>query len=351
MIEVSKMTISDEPAWQTYVESHPDATIYHTLAWRDIIYNEYRFEPVYLIAKETNPPLAKGGEGGFSGEGKVVGILPMFLVNNLRGRRLVSLPFSIYGGPLCETKAVVSLLLNKAIEMVKEEKVGSLEVKPYPQMDIDLPELAYLDCGICTTVDLTVGEGKLWKGLKNRNDVNRGVREELRFTLSNGEDIERFYRLQLMTRKRLGLPTPSLRYYSSFFNNLEGLVKVALVKKAGVPVAGGIFFFYKGKMLYALGASDLRYSNHRPNDMLIWEMIKWAAEAGYKEFDLGPAAFADKGLLHFKKKWGGREVLIRQYRYPSHSEYLTSVRGSNMLKIMPISVSKIISPKIIRLFG
>ena len=91
--DVSILTHSDEPVWQAYVNSHPDATIYHTLEWRDIIYNEYKFEPVYLMAKA---------------EGTVVGVLPMFLINNLRGRRFVSLPFSIYGGPLGDTGPVTS---------------------------------------------------------------------------------------------------------------------------------------------------------------------------------------------------------------------------------------------------
>lgn len=51
-VDVSILTLSDEPAWQVYVNSHPDAKIYHTLEWRDILYDEYRFEPVYLIARE-----------------------------------------------------------------------------------------------------------------------------------------------------------------------------------------------------------------------------------------------------------------------------------------------------------
>lgn len=338
MIEIFNLIASDEPAWQANVGSHPDATIYHTLAWRDILYNEYKFEPAYLIAKEGS---------------RVVGILPMFLVNNLRGRRLVSLPFSIYGGPLGETKAVVSLLLNKAIEMVKEEKAGSLEVKPYSQMDIDLPELAYWDCGISTTVDLTVGEGKLWEGLTDKNDVNRAIKEGLTFSLSDGEGIEGFYRLQLMTRKRIGLPTPSLRYYKSFFEKMPGLVKLGLVEKENVPIAGGVFFVYKNDILYALGASDHRYLSSKPNDLLIWEMVKWGSENGFKVFDLGPTPLSNKGLTHFKAKWGGRTTPVNEHVFPCRNEEHKKVNkmASSLFEVLPVNLARHVGHHVIRVMG
>lgn len=347
-VSVSVLKQSDESAWQAYVNAHPDATIYHTLEWRDIIYNEYRFEPVYLIAKSSPSPSM--GEGRGEGE-RVVGVFPMFLVKNLRGRRFVSLPFSIYGGPLGDTDEAIAVLLKTGIEMVKNGKAASIEVKPYKHIDVDIQELASNDWMIGTTVNLTVGIDGLWKNLTDKNDVNRATREGLIFSLSDGEGVDRFYKLQLMTRKRLGLPTPSLKYHRSFFENMPGLVKLALVEKEGVPVAGGIFFIYNDTVLHALGASDKRYLYSRPNDLLLWEMMKWAASGGYKKLDLGTVLSEDKGLLHFKRKWGGIEILVKRYLYHSIQKKVADREGSIFFKILPLSMSKVVGSKVIRSMG
>lgn len=335
-IKISILTPSDEPAWQDYVNSHPDATIYHTLEWRDILYNEYGFEPVYLIAKE---------------EERVVGILPLFLIKNLRGRRLVSLPFSIYGGPVGDSKEVVSALLKKCVEMVKEGRAASLEIKPCKHLDVEVPGLSFDDWGIGRAVDLTVGIEALWKEFAYRRNVDRAIREGLMFTVSDNEMVEGFYKLQLMTRKRQGLPAPSLRYYNSFFKEMGGCVKLAMIESDGIPVAGGIFFAYKDKVLYALGASDHRYLHLRPNDLLVWEMMKWSALAGYKEFDLGPTPSGNDGLLHFKRKWGGKENLVKRCSYPLIQKNRANPDGNILFKMLPLSVSKLVGSKVIRSMG
>lgn len=334
-IKVSALTPSDEPAWQAYVNAHPDATIYHTLEWRDILYNEYRFKPMYLMAKE---------------DGKVVGVFPILLLKNLRGRRLVSLPFSIYGGPLADGAEITSALIWKCMEMVKEGKASSVEIKPHTHIGDNVAELEAVECGIGTTIDLAAGIDILWKRLTDRNDVNRAVREGLSFSISDGDTLDRFYRLQLMTRKRLGLPIPSIRYYRSFFDKMSGRVKLGLVEKEGIPAAGGLFFVHKSTILYALGASDQKYLHVRPNDLLIWEMMKWGCEKGFKVFDLGTTQMNDRGLMHFKEKWGGKEALVKRYFYPAVQK-LSNREGSVLLKMLPLPVSKVMGPNVIRYLG
>lgn len=332
-VDVSTLSPSDESAWQAYVNSHPDATIYHTLEWRDILYSEYRFEPVYLVAKEDD---------------RVVGILPLFFVRNLMGKRLISLPFSIYGGPIGETEAV-NALMNECIEMIRKERADSLETKSYnPAKAVDPGSVEW---GVGVAVDLMPVIDVLWKGLTDRNDVNRAIKEGLKFSLSDGEGLERFYKLQLMTRKRLGLPTPSLRYYNSFFGKMPNMVKLALVEKGGILIAGGVFFAYKDSVLYALGASDHRYLNCKPNDLLIWETMKWAAGEGFKRFDLGPTASTDKGLLDFKKKWGGMETESVRYYFPDIPKGPQMRKGSLLFNMMPIRISSVIGHHVLRYLG
>lgn len=336
-LKTSILTLSDEPAWQTYVASHPDATIYHTLEWRDIIYNEYRFEPVYLIAKA---------------EGRVVGVLPMFLIKNLKGRRFVSLPFSIYGGPLGDTGPVVSALLARCVEMVSEGKASSIEIRPFRQIDCaETLGFAPLVWGVGTVMNLTVGQDALWSSLAERFNVLKGAKKGLRFILTDVERLKEFYRLQLMTRKRLGLPTPSLGYYESFFKGLPGMAKLAIVEKDGKAIAGDLFFTYKDDVLLALNVSDREYRDCKPNDFMIWNIADWACKAGFKRLDHGPASVEEKGLLHFKKKWGGETVKAIRYFYPDVTKKAIQTKGSYLFKVVPEKIAGMAGRQVIRLFG
>jgi hypothetical protein len=63
---------------------HAHGTFFHRLAYRDVVRDRMRHEPVYLVAKD---------------DGVVVGALPLFLVGSpLLGRALVSVPYGVYGG-------------------------------------------------------------------------------------------------------------------------------------------------------------------------------------------------------------------------------------------------------------
>ena len=83
--------------YSEYIQRHPHSTVYHTLWWRDIIQNEYRFQPVYLLATES---------------GKTVGVMPCFFINNLTGRKLVSVPCSQFGGDLSNDFTVTRAFLS-----------------------------------------------------------------------------------------------------------------------------------------------------------------------------------------------------------------------------------------------
>lgn len=336
-IDVSILTPSDEPVWQAYVNSHPDATVYHSLEWRDILYTEYGFEPIYLIA----------GEGG-----KVVGVLPMFLVKNLRGKRLVSLPFSIYGGPLAETDSVVEALLNKCIAMVNSGEVGHVEIKPFGKIDFaDKLGFETIEWGAGCIMDLGGGKEALWDGFAERFNVAKGAKKGLCFVLTDGERLEEFYRLQLMTRKRLGLPTPRLGYYASFFDKLPGMAKLAIVEKDGKAIAGDIFFAYRDSILLVLNVSDWEYRNCKPNDFMIWNIIDWACGSGFKRLDHGPVPIEEKGLMYFKKKWGGEMVKASRYYYPYVIKDAAKIRGSGLFRAMPMKIAGMIGSKVIRVLG
>jgi hypothetical protein len=73
--------------------------------------------------------------------------------------------------------------------------------------------------------------------------------------------------------------------------------------------------------IYGFGASDPKTLALRPNHVVLWSVLRQASAAGVV-FDLGRAAPEQRGLVEFKRRWGGRPV-------PLTYDYWPHVRGLN----------------------
>src|SRR6266516_2076726 len=90
-----------DPRWNALLETHRDASIFHTSSWLEALRRSYGYEPVVYAV--TGP----GGE--------LVSGVPFCLVkSHLTGRRLVSLPFSDYCQPLVGNSDELKELLAAA---------------------------------------------------------------------------------------------------------------------------------------------------------------------------------------------------------------------------------------------
>ncbi|MCZ6653270.1 MAG: hypothetical protein O7D91_09630 [Planctomycetota bacterium] len=86
--------------WQRYADRAPTATLFHSLNWMDAVRSSYPHRPHYLMAWN---------------QGDIVGLFPLFEVRSLlAGRLLVSVPYAIYGGVLCDDQDVADALLAEA---------------------------------------------------------------------------------------------------------------------------------------------------------------------------------------------------------------------------------------------
>ena len=97
-----------------------------------------------------------------------------------------------------------------------------------------------------------------------------------------------FYRLHVRTRRRLGVPVQPLRYFRLLWRRVlqPGLGTVLIAELDGAPVAAGVFLASRGTCVYKYGASDERRWSARPNHLLFWEAIRWAAARGCRHVRL-----------------------------------------------------------------
>src|SRR5205085_7079222 len=107
-----------------------------------------------------------------------------------------------------------------------------------------------------------------------RPQVLRGARRALREGLTVEHRADRaaladFYRLHLATRRRLGVPCHPRRFILAFEALFrQGLGLTTLVRSGGRPVAGAVFLTHGRTVIYKHGASDQRFQNRRPNNLL-----------------------------------------------------------------------------------
>src|SRR4051812_27271405 len=88
-LQVRSLQVEDYARWNAFVDSHPQGSPFHLLAWKKTIESVFPYQPHYLIALEGD---------------EVRAVLPLFLVENpVVGRVLLSSPFAVYGGILAES--------------------------------------------------------------------------------------------------------------------------------------------------------------------------------------------------------------------------------------------------------
>ena len=169
-------------------------------------------------------------------------------------------------------------------------------------------------------LDLAKTEQELFSSFKesNQRNIRKSINNGVTVSLDQSFNAVRdFYRLNCLTRKRHGLPPQP----SGFFRNVHelilsrdlGMIITALFE--GKAIAASIFFHFGRNAIFKYGASDKRYLEHRPNNLVMWEAIKCCRNRGNVNLNLGRTESGDSGLLQFKRIWGGREGSLQYHKY------------------------------------
>jgi CelD/BcsL family acetyltransferase involved in cellulose biosynthesis len=286
-----------DAAWLRLLDrAAADATVFHHPAWLGLVRDHYRFPTAAVCV------LGDDGE-------PVAGLPLVAIFSRLTGRRLVAVPFSDTCGPLVAPGAPDGTLelLARAVEAERSRRGSRLEVHERFDEAGTAVELFHRH-----VVDLREGPDALetsWASRVRRN-IRKGRREGVVSTRETGGDaLDVFYALHLQTRHRLGVPTQPkafIRRLKAVFERGMGFVGVA--RHDGRPIAAAVFLVAGTKVLYKYGASDQTALALRPNNILFADVLRWAAEEGHTELDLGRTDLGQEGLREFKRSWGAEEI-------------------------------------------
>ena len=185
--------------------------------------------------------------------------------------------------------------------------------------------------------------------------VKNGVHVEIQSSI---ESVKEYCRLHGITRKSHGLPPQPYYFFKKIYEHIISQEKgfVALAVHQNKIIAGAVFFQFGNKAIYKYGASDPAYFYLRPNNIVMWEAIKWYIQNGFKIFSFGRTDVNHKGLAQFKRGWGTTEDILNYYKYDiAQDAFVTQKAGIKssytFFKTMPMPVLRLIGNILYRHLG
>lgn len=295
--------------WHPLVEQRVKASFYHQPAWLTLITRLYGYSLRLLTTNDAN--------------GQITGILPLCMLQSpLTGLRLVGLPFS----DVCPVIAVdddsASNLVEQALTLAQQHKARYLELRSGPNPLLARhPHLAegnlYVSWQLPLSADPDAHLAQLRKPVQRQIKKSRNLGVEVRIA-EQRDDVEHYYRLHLQTRTRLGMPAQPRRFFLGLWDAFaaQDMLKLLLAEYQGNTIAGMVLLGCGPTLRYAYGASDERFLNLAPNNLLLWTAITWGSTHGYQILDLGRTACDNQGLMEFKRRWGASQEALPYYYYP-----------------------------------
>ncbi len=160
-------------------------------------------------------------------------------------------------------------------------------------------------------IDLTKGADSLWKEMdsKSRNQVRQGEKNNLQITAAESSaDISDYLAVREALYRRQGMKVEtSQRFVGQVLSRISpAQYKMFMVRHEGTLIAAVALLLHQDTCLYWDGVSAAEFNKLRPNNVLQWHAIQWAAGAGYRTYDLGGTNTPT--IAHFKRGFGGTEV-------------------------------------------
>jgi len=305
ILDVSRINPLNHAGWDDLLLTNPQTSFFHTTHWARVLHDSYNYSPVYFARIDR---------------GKLKTLIPVMEINSpLTGRRGVALPFTDYCLPIGISEVPSAKLLGEVQEYGAVAGWKSIELRGEGNLVLghDTPASAIFLCHkLKLHRDIDTIFNKFHKGMKSA--IKKGIREGVEVSICRSmEALDAFYMLNCLTRKSHGLPPQPHSFFKNIFKNVilnnHGFVSLATYK--GNPVSGAVFFYFNKRAIYKYGASDRAYQQFRPNNLTLYEGIRWFCENGFEELSFGRSDMKNTGLIQFKNSFGTEQEIIRYYKY------------------------------------
>ena len=328
--------------WDAFVDAAARGTFFHLLGWRDVLEVAFGFRTHYLAARC---------------DGRLVGVLPLCEVPvGLRGRCLLSLPFAVEAG-VCAVDAAAQQALDGAAQSLCAE-LGARFVELRDGLDSAgflIREGTYYR--FRRPLRATDEENFAAIPRKQRRMIRVGQRHGL-VAQSEAPDVRVFHDLYARTARRLGTPVFSREYFRLLLQTFPEQCVIVTTSSGTRPVAAVLSFLFHDTVMPYYAGSRREYFRYAANDVMYWELMRYARRCGFRQFDFGRSK-KGTGAFDFKRHWGFAPEPLRYRVHPragaSFTERSVNDRGMRVLRWgwrrLPLGLTKVLGPALVRRFG
>jgi lipid II:glycine glycyltransferase (peptidoglycan interpeptide bridge formation enzyme) len=294
----------DKEVWGALENQASYLSVFQTYSWARVL-NSIGIDSLFFVLIDDEDPLV----GSLMFKSRFA--LDAFNGYEGRGGFLLS--------PKAEARHIVTVLYALKRKMEKERSLYAF-VYPIPLLNLDR---YFLECGYIPhphatfIVDLKPSIEGLWERLDKR--ARWGIRKSLKAGIvvteaKDWSDWEEYYNIYVGECHRLGVNPRSYELHKAIYHHLMPIQMASLLTAQlnSKIIAGSLFLATGDEIVYYKNASNPKYLQLQPNNVLQWQAIMLAKERGIRHYDLSGALWNPSrdsplyGVHKFKEKWGGK---------------------------------------------
>ncbi len=282
------------------------STFYHTPIWLESLAGAYPATRLGIIAAVD--------------AGCLQGYLPFFEIRKGAARRLLSLPFGTYGGPVTlGDSAVERSLLETFVAMKSRRGVYEIGLVDFHGR-LSAPALKRIH-DATHVLDLGPGFDGLWSDhfeKSKRRQTRRAEREGLVVReAASVDEVKSYYGIykerSVVWQQRVSYPE---RLFIDLLDRGGESVKLFLAWKDDTLLGGHLNFYFKNTVIAWNGVTTASSRGTQAGTLLYATCIRHACEAGYSEYNLGGSLGSDS-LVEYKQALGARSYPYVTLRWRS----------------------------------
>lgn len=317
---VSVVRTVPEDEWRQFVHRNPDGNVFHTPEMFAVFQNTKGYQPEIWAARGDDQQL-------------LALFLPVRISVKKWPLQQLGTYTVAYGSVLCEQGDIAREALQTLLQSYqKESKKGSLYTElrnccPMADLQPLLEQMHFIyEDHLNYIISLDGSPEAVFKniGKRTQRNIKRGL-NQARVAVEEVTDragIATGYELLRNTYHLAQVPLSDRSLFEAAFDRLhsKGMLRVTLARVDSTPVAASFELLYKDTVYGWYGGMDRAYSSHNPNEMLMWDVLRWGSENGFKRYDFGGAGKPNEeyGVRDFKAKFGGALVNYGRFKWVSN---------------------------------
>ena len=329
--------------WDGFIDSHPQGTIFHRSEWKEIVERTFGYKSYYFLAEEN---------------GEIKGALPLFHAKGwLAGNSLISTPFAVYGGALARDASTHASLVDEAKKL--SQKLGARYVELRYQTKSPLTKLVTKESLYATFIkSMPAAINDIYEELPKeaRRMVRKGRKNGLEIKFEN-DKLDQFYDIYARSVQKFGTPVFSKKLFKNCMQVFKENANILFVYKEDRAIAAVLSFYYKDAVLPYYSGMLSEAKNLAPHNLMYLTLMEHARERGYSIFDFGRSKLGT-GAAKFKENMGFDASPLPYQYYLQNGEELPNKNQTNpqytmalnIWKRMPLGLTKVIGPHVVRLF-